>query len=173
MLHSAGQSGPSRNTETRLEKIPPVHAFVSTFAIVHSALLTIADFHATATERAATRPGSHYWVEIAERPSRNTYFWILPVAVLGSSATNVKSRGVLKCASLLRTNSRSSCGATETPDLNTTKAWGTSPHFASGTPTTAASTIAGCPSNTPSTSTDEIFSPPLMMTSLNRSLIST
>jgi hypothetical protein len=39
-------------------------------------------------------------------------------------------------------------------------------------PTTAASCTAGCRSRVHSTSTEEMFSPPLMMTSFNRSRIS-
>ena len=55
---------------------------------------------------------------------------------------------------------------------STTKACGVSPHFSSGRPTIAASCTAGWRSSTPSTSTEEMFSPPLMITSLSRSRIS-
>ena len=39
---------------------------------------------------------SRYCVAMAARPLRKTYFWILPVAVLGSSSTNRILRGTLK-----------------------------------------------------------------------------
>ena len=35
---------------------------------------------------------------MAGRPRRNTYLWILPVALFGSPSTNVKRCGTLKCA---------------------------------------------------------------------------
>ena len=44
-----------------------------------------------------------------------------------------------------------------------------SPHFSSGTPMTAASATAGCWHRQSSTSIDETFSPPEMMTSFLRS----
>ena len=49
---------------------------------------------------------------------------------------------------------------------------GVSPHFGSGRATTAASMIAGCWVSTSSTSRLEMFSPPEIMMSLERSLIS-
>ena len=58
-----------------------------------------------------------YWAAIAARPPRSTYFWILPVAVFGSSATNVKARGTLKCASCSRANARSSSSVADAPGL--------------------------------------------------------
>src|ERR1041385_8044539 len=116
--------------------------------------------------------GAHCGV-IAARPFRSTYFWVLPVAVLGSSPTRVTSRGTLKCAIRSRTKARISAPVADAPPRSTTKAWGTSPHCSSGTPTTAASCTAGWRSSTPSTSTEEMFSPPLMITSLIRSRICT
>ena len=61
----------------------------------------------------------------------------------------------------------------DAPLRRTTNACGDSPHFSCGIPTTAASRTAGWRSSAPSTSIEEIFSPPLMITSLNRSRIST
>jgi len=113
-----------------------------------------------------------YWVEIAVRPPRSTNFCIFPVAVFGSSVTNFTVCGALKCASRSRVNARSSSEVAVAPGFNTTNACGASPHRMSGMPTTAASCTAGCRSSTPSTSTDEMFSPPLMMTSFKRSRIS-
>ena len=46
-----------------------------------------------------------------------------------------------------------------------------SPHFSSGTPMTATSATAGCENRTSSTSIDETFSPPVMITSFLRSEI--
>ena len=54
---------------------------------------------------------------MAARPPRSTNFWILPVAVFGSSATNVKLCGHLKCASRSRANARSSSAVTVAPSL--------------------------------------------------------
>jgi hypothetical protein len=106
-------------------------------------------------------------------PPRSTNFWILPVAVLGSSATKVIPRGALKCASRSLTKAISSASVACSPCSSTTKACGVSPHCPLGSPTTAASPTAGCRSSVPSTSTEEMFSPPLMITSLIRSRIST
>ncbi|KAF5769207.1 hypothetical protein HanXRQr2_Chr14g0645591 [Helianthus annuus] len=58
------------------------------------------------------------------------------------------------------------------PSLRVTNAHGVSPQNSSGRPTTAASFTAGCKYNTDSTSTLLIFSPPLMITSFDLSLIS-
>ena len=106
-------------------------------------------------------------------PPRSTYFWILPVAVLGRSVTKVIPRGALNRAILSLTKPISSSSVTAEPCASTTNACGVSPHFSLGSPTTAASTTAGCRSSVPSTSTEEMFSPPLMITSLIRSRIST
>ena len=46
-----------------------------------------------------------------------------------------------------------------------------SPHLASGTPITATSATAGCEKSRSSTSIEETFSPPEMMTSFLRSAI--
>ena len=46
-----------------------------------------------------------------------------------------------------------------------------SPHFSLGTPMTATSDTAGWEKSTSSTSMDETFSPPVMITSFLRSLI--
>ena len=58
------------------------------------------------------------------------------------------------------------------PSFKVTKAQGVSPHFSSGLATTAASITAGWRYSTSSTSIEEIFSPPEMMMSFERSLIS-
>jgi hypothetical protein len=53
-----------------------------------------------------------------------------------------------------------------------TKAQGISPHLSSGFATTAASSTAGWRYSAPSTSIEEMFSPPEMMMSLLRSFTS-
>ena len=53
-----------------------------------------------------------------------------------------------------------------------TKAHGVSPHLSSCLATTAASMTLGCRYKTSSTSREDMFSPPEMMMSLERSLIS-
>ena len=52
---------------------------------------------------------SDYCRAIAGTRPRKTNFWIFPVAVFGSSSTNVTDCGTLKWASRSRANSRSSC----------------------------------------------------------------
>ena len=58
------------------------------------------------------------------------------------------------------------------PAFRVTNAQGLSPHFSSGRATTAASSTAGCRYSAPSTSIEEMFSPPEMMMSFERSLTS-
>ena len=70
---------------------------------------------------------ANYCFEIALRPWRRTYFWIFPVAVFGSSVTNVKPCGTLKWAMFDRAKSRNSDSVAVEPVLRTTKAWGASP----------------------------------------------
>ena len=55
------------------------------------------------------------------------------------------------------------------PGFSITKAQGVSPHFSSGLATTAALATSGWAMITPSTSMVEMFSPPEMMMSLERS----
>src|SRR4026209_1404839 len=55
------------------------------------------------------------------------------------------------------------------PGRTTTRALIVSPHFSSGTPMTAASATAGCWNRQSSTSIEETFSPPVMITSFLRS----
>src|SRR6266852_6795680 len=84
-----------------------------------------------------------YCVAIAALPPRSIYFWILPVAVLGNSVTNVNDLGTLKCAMWSRTKARSSSTVALCPALSTTNACGASPHCTSDRPTTATSWTAG------------------------------
>ena len=56
------------------------------------------------------------------------------------------------------------------PSRSTTVASGRSPHFSSGTPTTDASTTSGWAIRSFSSSTEEIHSPPDLITSLARSV---
>ena len=108
------------------------------------------------------------------RPPRSTYFWILPVAVFGSSATNVKPLRRLEVRQAARARTaRSSSSVAAAPARAPRTRAAPRPTSRRGRPTTATSCTAGCRSSTPSTSTDEMFSPPLMMTSLSRSRIST
>ena len=67
-------------------------------------------------------------------------------------------------------NSRNSFAHTSAPSLTTTTASGRSCQRSSGTATTAASDTAGWPIRWFSSSTDEIHSPPDLMTSLARSV---
>ncbi len=60
---------------------------------------------------------------------RRTNFWILPVAVLGSSR-NSKRRDTLKPARCWRLNDRSSSAVADAPGLNSMKAQGIPPPLA-------------------------------------------
>src|SRR6516164_9700315 len=108
--------------------------------------------------------------EVARSRSRN--FWIFPVEVLGR-LPKTRVLGTLKRARRSRQKAMTSasfgCAA---PGLSSRKAHGVSPHVESGRATTAASMIAGCCVSTSSTSRLEMFSPPEIIISLERSLIS-
>eukprot|EP00252_Welwitschia_mirabilis_P021120 TRINITY_DN5322_c0_g1_i1.p2 TRINITY_DN5322_c0_g1~~TRINITY_DN5322_c0_g1_i1.p2 ORF type:complete len:245 (-),score=-42.59 TRINITY_DN5322_c0_g1_i1:1151-1885(-) len=101
-------------------------------------------------------------------------FCALPVAVFGMEATTTTVLGTMKPGSLcLQNRTISDCHFSESaPPDTTTNAHGVSPQCGSGRATTAASTTAGCEYSTDSTSTLLIFSPPEMMISFDRSLIS-
>ena len=119
------------------------------------------------------RTAENYCLEIAVPRPRSKYFCILPVAVFGKSFTNETQLGALKWARLSRANCTISASVAVLPGRSTTNACAASPHLGCGMPTTETSCTASWRSNTLSTSTDEMFSPPLMITSLNRSRIST
>ncbi|GER27232.1 amp-dependent synthetase and ligase [Striga asiatica] len=94
--------------------------------------------------------------------------------VLGSSSTNATFFGTMNPGSLSRQCRTISASLTSgSPFCSFTKAHGLSPHLGCGIATTAASTTIGCSYNAASTSTLLMFSPPDMITSFNRSLIST
>ncbi len=59
------------------------------------------------------------------------------------------------------------------PGARTTRALTVSPHFSSGTPITATSATAACEKRASSTSMDDTFSPPEMITSFLRSEMAT
>ena len=90
---------------------------------------------------------------------------------LGDESERVRALEVRE--PLAREGAQLGLGGREAPGFSTTNACGASPHCSCGSPTTATSWTAGCRSSTPSTSTDEMFSPPLMITSFIRSRIST
>src|ERR1022692_4351593 len=75
--------------------------------------------------------------------SRNLNFCTLPVEVFGSGP-NSTVFGALKRAIFSRQKAMISSAVALSPGLSVTNAFGTSPHFSSGTPTTAASSTAGC-----------------------------
>ena len=58
---------------------------------------------------------ARYCLERFGRPLRKTNFWILPVAVFGSSSIGVKLWGTLKCAMRSRQNARSSSATPTAP----------------------------------------------------------
>src|SRR5918995_1661238 len=102
---------------------------------------------------------------------RSSFLSNLPTDVFGTSMTNAHRSGSCQRASVAARNSRSSPGVTKFPFHTTTVASGRSPQRSSGTPTTAASTTSGCAISRVSSSTEEIHSPPDLITSFARSVI--
>src|SRR5262249_4914892 len=103
--------------------------------------------------------------------SRSSVLRNLPTLVFGISSTNSNRSGSHHLAKFGARNSRSCSGVALAPSFRTTAASGRSAHFSSGIAITAASAIAGCAISAPSSSTDEIHSPPDLITSFARSLI--
>src|SRR5213593_1498842 len=103
--------------------------------------------------------------------SRSVYFCTLPVDVVGNGP-NWTVRGTAKCGRLSRQNVISSSAVAAVPSRSWTNAHGVSPHFSSGRATTADISTAGWRFSAISTSIEEMFSPPEMMMSFARSLIS-
>ena len=95
----------------------------------------------------------------------------LPTAVFGISSTNSKRSGIQNFAHCPERCSRSCSSVALWPSFKTTTASGRSAHFSCGIAITAASATAGCPMILFSSSTDEIHSPPDLITSFERSLI--
>src|SRR5262249_10846373 len=103
--------------------------------------------------------------------SRSAVLRNLPTLVFGISSTNSKRSGSHHLANCGARYSRSSSAVAVAPSLTTTAASGRSDHFSSGIAITAASATAGCPISAFSSSTEEIHSPPDLITSFERSLI--
>ena len=89
----------------------------------------------------------------------------------GSSASTITSAWRLEAGQPRAHVLAQLVGAGAAPGRSTTYARGTSPQRSSATPTTAASSTAGCAASTFSTSTPEMFSPPETMRSFVRSTI--
>ena len=103
---------------------------------------------------------------------RRTFLSNLPTAVFGISATNAQFSGTCQRATPLPPRkSASSAASALAPGRSTTQASGRSPQRSSWIPITAASCTAGCAISRFSRSTEEIHSPPDLMTSLIRSLM--
>jgi hypothetical protein len=94
----------------------------------------------------------------------------LPTLVLGTSSMNAQFSGNCHRATFPTRKSRSSAAVTWCPGLVTTATSGRSCHFSSGIPMTAASATAGCAMTAFSRPTEEIHSPPDLITSLDRSV---
>src|SRR5262249_20220007 len=101
--------------------------------------------------------------------SRSLNFCSLPVEVFGISANRMWRGHLYEARFFLHQAMRSSALAV-LPGLSSTTAHGVSPHFSSGLATTATTWTAGCLYSASSTSIEEMFSPPEMMMSLERSL---
>ena len=92
--------------------------------------------------------------------SRSLLFISFPVEVCGSSATITNASGTCHGAKVCFRKERNSQGSTVRFSFRTTRARGRSCHFGCGTAMTAASRIAGCPTNAFSRSTELIHSRP-------------
>src|SRR5262249_43743876 len=103
--------------------------------------------------------------------SRSAVLRILPTPVFGSSATNSMRSGSHHFAKWGARKSRSSSAVAVCPSRTTTTASGRSCHLSSGIAITAASASAGCAISWFSSATDEIHSPPDLITSFARSWI--
>src|SRR5690606_1676275 len=84
--------------------------------------------------------------------SLSAFLSILPTGVRGSSGTSASAAGTLYFARLALQCASSASTAARAPGRRTTKAFTTSPRYASGTPTAAASCTAGCSASTSSIS---------------------
>src|SRR5213592_4196990 len=98
--------------------------------------------------------------------SRRWTFWILPELLIGNSSTNTTWRGILKLATRPRQCSITSRSTSVQPGASCTKATATSDSRASGSPTTAATSMAGWLIRKASTSMGSTFSPPILSMSL-------
>src|SRR3954470_1037704 len=113
--------------------------------------------------------GGHASSSVSTYVCRRSGLRILPVAVLGSSATYRTSLGTLNPARRSRSVARSASPSWGAPGAGTTTAMPTSPQCGWGTPMTATSCTSGSSSITDSTSAGYTFSPPEMIMSLYRS----
>jgi puromycin-sensitive aminopeptidase len=105
--------------------------------------------------------------------ARSTFLSNLPTLVFGTSVMKLHRSGNQNLAVRSLNHERSSSAVTVASGLSTTQAIGRSSQRGSGTPITAASSTSGWPIRVFSRSTDDTHSPPLLMTSLARSLIIT
>jgi 3,4-dihydroxyphenylacetate 2,3-dioxygenase len=103
--------------------------------------------------------------------ARSTFLSNLPTAVFGISETNVQFSGTCQRATFSPRNFASSAASAVAPARSTTQASGRSPQRWSEMPITAASCTAGCAISSFSRSTEEIHSPPDLITSLIRSVM--
>src|SRR5207302_5461504 len=112
-------------------------------------------------------------VVIGSALARSTFLSNLPTEVLGTSSMKRTSSGSHHFATLSRRKSTTSSCVTLplNSGLGTAKTTGRSSHFVWGKPMTAASMILGWAMTAFSSSTDEIHSPPDLITSLVRSTI--
>src|SRR4029077_6340986 len=101
--------------------------------------------------------------------SPRAVFRNFPTAVFGISSMNTKASGSHHFAKSAARNSRNSSPVTVCPSRATQPASVLSSHFSLGIAITAASASAGWPISAFSSATDEIHSPPDLITSFARS----
>src|ERR1700694_3926027 len=100
-----------------------------------------------------------------------TFLSNLPTLVLGTSVMKVHCSGSHHRGTRSSRKATRSAGAGDRPGLGTTATRGRSDHFGSGIEITAASKTSGWAITAFSSSTEEIHSPPDLITSLVRSEI--
>src|SRR6266850_1622605 len=127
-----------------------------------------------AAGRVVTRPASVAQGNVKPLScSRSADLRNFPVAVRGICVRKTKASGSQNLAKRGSSQERSSPSEALAPSLRTTHATGRSDHFGCETATTAASFTAGWPIRAFSISTELIHSPPLLIRSLERSVMRT
>src|SRR3979490_1380791 len=121
------------------------------------------------THETSTRPSKVPSVSLLRR----TFLSNFPTLVLGTSSTNANSSGSHHLATRPRRCSSRSSAVVLAPSRSTTQHRGRSAQRSSGLAITAASITSGCDMTSFSSSTEEIHSPPDLITSLARSVICT
>ena len=120
--------------------------------------------------RLTPQVSSSAWTAPSAYRGRTTFLSNLPTLVFGTASMNAQRSGSCQRATVRGEEVAQLRGGRRAPSRSTTVASGRSPHRSSGTPTTQASSTAGWAISAFSSSTEEIHSPPDLITSLARSV---